>query len=131
MKGFSRYSRTQREKNMVTRATLEIGEVSLAQADGASPTTLADGSAPGESGVFVMSVRFQGGLHVSGTPRSHHVCFHMSAQARFDCRIGDRTLSYSRPAGSLAICLAGSDCVADADESVEMHRSLFHQHHAT
>jgi AraC family transcriptional regulator len=103
----------------MARATLEIGEVSVAQADGASPTTLADGSAAGESGVFVMSSRFQGGLHVSGTPRWHHICFQTSAHARFACRIGDRALSFSRPAGSLSISPAGSDCSADADESVE------------
>jgi AraC family transcriptional regulator len=119
MTGFSRSLRTQREKNMMARATLEIGELSLAQADGASPTTLADGSAPGESGVFVMSARFQGGLHLSGTPRSHHICFQTSAQARFDCRIGERALSHSRSAGSLAICPAGIGCAAHANESVE------------
>jgi AraC family transcriptional regulator len=43
----------------------------------------------------------------------------MSAQPRCECRIGDRALSHSPPAGSLAICPARVDCAADAEESVD------------
>ena len=103
----------------MARAILESGELSLAQAGGASPTTLAAGGAPGESGVFVMCARFQGGLHLSATPRSHHICFQTSERVRFAGRICDRTLSHSRSPGSLAICPAGSDYAAEADESME------------
>jgi AraC family transcriptional regulator len=99
--------------------TIEIGELSLVQGDGGSPTTLADGSAPGESGVFVLSAQFQGAMHLSGTPRRHHIYFHTSGQPRFECRIGDRALSHAPSAGSLAICHAGSDCAADVEESVD------------
>ena len=36
----------------------------MAQQDGGAPTTLAAGSAPGESGVSVLTVRFDGGMHL-------------------------------------------------------------------
>jgi AraC family transcriptional regulator len=90
-----------------------IADLCLAQEDGCVPITLAAGSAPGESGVSLHFVRFQGGLHLSGTLRHHLICFQL-AQARFDCRMGGRTLRYDPPPGSLAICPAGIDCAADA-----------------
>ena len=43
------------------------GELYLAQEDGGLPTTLAAGSARGESGVSVHSMRFRGGAHFSAT----------------------------------------------------------------
>ena len=43
----------------------EISELHMVQADGAAPTPLAAGSAPGESGVFVFKQRFERGGHVS------------------------------------------------------------------
>ena len=103
----------------MAETTIEIGELSLAQADGGSPTTLIDGSAPGESGVSVFGTRFQGGMHLSGTPRRHHIWFQLSPQQRFDCRIDDCTLAHAPPPGSLAICPAGSSCAADAEDSVD------------
>jgi AraC family transcriptional regulator len=106
------------KENTMAR-TIEIGELSLAQADGGPPTTLTGGSAAGESGVFVLSARFQGGMHLCGTPRRHHICFQLAAQPRFECSIGGRALSHSPPAGSMAICPAGIDCAADAEESVD------------
>jgi AraC family transcriptional regulator len=99
---------------MVTR---EI-ELALAQEDGNPPTTIAAGSAPGESGVSIRSVRFRDGLHLSGTVQQHFICFQL-AQACFRCRIGGRTLRHEPPAGSLAICPAGIDCSADAKGSVD------------
>lgn len=87
---------------MITRS----GELHFAQADGNLPTTLAAGSAPGESGVSVLGVRFQGAMHFSATLRQHVVCFGM--QARFACRVGSRVLRHEPPLGSLAIGPAGS-----------------------
>jgi AraC family transcriptional regulator len=99
---------------------MDIGELSLAQEDGDLPTTLAAGNAPGESGVSVLNVRFQGGFHLTATLRRHLICFQtMSQQLRFECRMADRTLSHRPPAGSLAICPAGIDCAGDADGSVD------------
>ena len=95
-----------------------VDELSLAQEDGNLPTTLVAGSAPGESGLSVRCVRFQGGLHLSGTLRQHLICFQL-AQACFDCRMGGRSLRHEPPAGSLAICPAGIDCAADADRGLD------------
>src|SRR5260221_14776948 len=63
------------------------GDLYLAQEDGGLPTTLAGGSAPGESGVSVLSMRFQGGAHLSATMRQHIVCFQMAHQLPFECRM--------------------------------------------
>src|SRR5262249_32353174 len=102
------------EKQIVAGLT----DLALVQEDGNSPTTLVAGSAPGESGVSLRFVRFQDGLHLSGTVRQHVICFQL-AQACFDCRIGSRTLRHEPPAGSVAICPAGVDCAADAKGSID------------
>src|SRR6516225_1654340 len=94
-----------------------IGAFYLAQKDGGSPTTLVAGSAAGESGVSVLRLQFRGGLHFSATPQQHLIWF--ASPVRIDCRIAGRTLRHEAPAGSLAICPAGIDCGADAEESVD------------
>ena len=94
-------------------------ELALAQEDGSTPTTLVAGSAPGESGVSIRFIRFRDGLHLSGAVQQHLICFQL-AQARFDCRIGERTLRHQPPVGSLAICPAGVDCSADAKGSIDV-----------
>jgi AraC family transcriptional regulator len=91
----------------------------LAQRDGGFPTTLVAGSAPGESGVSVISARFEGGLHVSGTSRRHHICFQMSP-LRIERRMAGRALRHAAPEGGLAICPAGVDFAAAAEESVAL-----------
>src|SRR6516225_5767521 len=91
----------------------------LAQEDGSAPTALAAGNAPGESGVSVLSVQFRGGTHLSGTPQHHLIWFQMSPGARFACRIADQSLRHNLPSGTLAICPAGIDCVADTGEGVD------------
>jgi AraC family transcriptional regulator len=97
----------------------EASELWFAQEDGGPPATLGGGSAPGESGVFVLDAQFQGGMHISAKPRRHHVFFQVSGQAHFECRIADRALSHEPQAGSLAICPTGADYCADASGSVE------------
>ena len=87
----------------------EIAELCLAQEDGGLPTIFAAGGAPGESGVIVVTARFRGGMHINATPRRHHICFQISEQSRFACRIGDQALSHEPRSGSLAICPAGID----------------------
>jgi AraC family transcriptional regulator len=101
--------------------TTGIGDLALAQQDGGLPTTLAAGSAPGESGLAVINVRFQGSFHLTATLRRHLVCFQwpLVRQTPFECRMADRRLSHQPPAGSLAICPAGIDCAADAEGSVD------------
>ncbi|HEY0799308.1 MAG TPA: AraC family transcriptional regulator [Steroidobacteraceae bacterium] len=95
----------------------EIPELRLMQANGGLPTAVAAGSAPGESGVHVFRMRFQGGSHVSAT--LHHMCFHVIPSAHIDCRIADRVLSHQPPRGPLAICPAGADFVANGEGSTE------------
>jgi hypothetical protein len=63
-----------------------VGEHYFAQADGGLPTTLVAGSATGESGVYVQSLRFRGGAHFSATPQKHLIWLSLS-RVRFDCRI--------------------------------------------
>jgi AraC family transcriptional regulator len=96
----------------------EASEICFAQGDDGLPTTLGAGCAPGESGVF-LNARFQGGMHFSAKPRSHHIFFQVSEQAHFECRIADRMLSHDPQAGSLAICPTRADYCADASGSVE------------
>ena len=99
-----------------------IGELYLVQEDGGPPTTLSAGSAPGESGVSIFSLRFRGGVHFSATTRQHLIWFVSPMRlspVRLDCLIAGRTLRHQAPAGSLAICPAGTYCAADAEESVD------------
>ena len=91
----------------------------LMQKDGAAPATLVGGGAPGESGVSVLKLRFQGSAHFSATPRQHLVWFHMSSPVQFDCRIGGRTLRHEPMTGAMTICPAGIDSAADAQKSVD------------
>lgn len=95
------------------------GEMHLAQEDGGTPATLAAGSAPGESGVSVLRVRFRGGAHYRATPRQHLIWFQLSPRARLDCRIDGRALRHDVSAGSLAICPAGIDSAADAEADLD------------
>ena len=70
---------------------MDIGARLMAQQDGGTPTTLAAGNAPGESGVSVLSVRFDGGMHLRATPRCHCICFQMSS-GRVEKRMGGRVV---------------------------------------
>src|SRR4030088_1715525 len=96
---------------------IDIGELHLAQADGGLPTIATHGSAPGESAVSIVNVRFRDGAHFSATPRHHLIWFQTSPPVRFDCRIAGRTLQHEARADQLTICPAGIDCAADADAS--------------
>jgi AraC family transcriptional regulator len=98
-------------------AMIGARELSMVQGDGCLPTTLAAGSAAGESGISVLSLRFEGGAHFRATTQQHFVWF--VSPVRIDCRMGRRTLRHDAPAGSLAICPAGIECAADAEDSVD------------
>jgi AraC family transcriptional regulator len=97
----------------------QSGDVYLAQENGNLPTVLAGGSAPGESGVSVLSMRFEEGAHFSATPRQHLICFQMS-QLPVECRMAGRSMWHEPPAGSLAVCPAGMDCAADTGHSADI-----------
>ena len=98
---------------------MDVGALRMAQQDGGAPTTLAAGSAPGESGVSILNFRFDGGMHLLATPRCHCICFEMS-QVRVEKRMAGRIAHNERPVGSLTINPAGYDFAADADEDVEI-----------
>ena len=86
---------------------MDNGALRMAQQDGGAPTTLAAGSAPGESGVSVFNFRFDGGMHLLAAPRSHCICFQMS-QVRVKKRMVGRVAHYERRAGLLSITPSGS-----------------------
>src|SRR5215813_13911693 len=94
----------------------DIGEVFSAQKDGSPPTVLADGRAPGESGVSVMSLRYKGGAHFSACLRQHLIAF--VSKTRIKCRLAGRALYHKAHEGSLAICPAGLDTSADTDQDL-------------
>jgi AraC family transcriptional regulator len=94
-------------------------QISLAQKDGGLPTTLVAGSAPGEIGVSIATLRFKGCAHFSAIPRQHLVWFNLSPPARFDCRIADEQLRHQPPTGSFAICPAGVDTVANTEQALD------------
>src|SRR5262245_35167055 len=93
-------------------------ELSLAQEDGGLPAAVG-GSAPGETGVSIASLRFEGSAHVSGVPRQHLVWFNLSPPDRFDCRIAGRQLRHEPPIGSLAICPAGLESIANTSHTFD------------
>jgi AraC family transcriptional regulator len=93
-----------------------VGEISLLQEDGALPTIVTEGSAPGESGVSILNMQFEGGVHFSASPLQHLIWFQLS-DLRIECRKTARRARQHAPAGSLAICPAGIACAADAEES--------------
>jgi len=94
----------------------DIGDVFSAQKDGSPPTILASGQAPGESGVSVASLHFRGGAHFHGYLRQHVVSF--TSRARISCRIARHALCHEAHEGSLAICPAGVDACADAEQDL-------------
>ena len=64
----------------------------LAEENGGLPLTLAAGSAPGESGVSVLMVKFRDGIHFTATPRQHLIWFQLS-DVRIECRRAGRKLT--------------------------------------
>jgi AraC family transcriptional regulator len=94
----------------------DIGDVFSAQNDGSPPTIVARGRAPGESGVSVVSLRFQGSAHFSAYLRQHLVAF--VSKTRIKCRLAGRALYHKAHEGSLAICPAGLDTSADTDQDL-------------
>jgi AraC family transcriptional regulator len=96
-----------------------LGELHLAQQDGGLPTTLAAGSAPGESGVSVFRARFQGGVHFTSSARQHQICFQLSPTLSIERRLAGRALRHVSPAGMLSICPAGMDCAADGEDTFD------------
>jgi AraC family transcriptional regulator len=96
----------------------EVGEIFSTQKDGAPPTILASGRAPGESGVTVVSLRYKGSAHFSAYLRQHLVAF--VSKTRIKCRLAGRALYHKAHEGSLAILPAGLDTSADTDHDLNV-----------
>jgi AraC family transcriptional regulator len=96
----------------------DIGEVFSAQKDGAPPTIVASGRAPGESGVSVVSLHYKGSAHFSAVLRQHLVAF--VSKTRIKCRLAGRALYHKAHEGSLAISPAGLDTSADTDQDLNV-----------
>jgi AraC family transcriptional regulator len=75
------------------------------------------GCAPGESGVSVFRMQFRNGVYFSATPQQHLIWFQLTG-VHIECRRAGRIIEQDAPAGSLAICPAGADCGAEADDSL-------------
>ena len=96
-----------------------VAELDLTQDGGEPPTVLAAGGGPGEHGLAVFKVRFRGAVHIGApSPRRHLVWFQLS-DLFIECRRATRVFREAVPRGSLAICLAGVDCSADAGQSTD------------
>ena len=96
----------------------DIGEVFSAQKDGAPPTILVSGRAPGESGISVVSLRFKGSAQFRAYLRHHLVAF--VSKTRIKCRAAGRALHHNAHEGSLAICPAGLDTSAEAGQDLNV-----------
>jgi AraC family transcriptional regulator len=95
---------------------MEIDELAFRQADGGLPTRWAAGSAPGESGVAILGLRFRGAAHFHANIGYHLVGF--TSAVRIECRRGRQAVRHNATAGSFAVIPAGMDWSADTDESV-------------
>jgi AraC family transcriptional regulator len=98
----------------------KLDGIDLMQADGTAPAVFASGQAPGENGVAILGMRFSGGARFRATAQQHLVFFQAGAcatefQPHMECRMDRRRLRHAPPLGSLAICPAGTEGVAEAD----------------
>ena len=79
----------------------------MAQQDGGRRPLWRPAARRGESGVSVLSVRFDGGMHLLGTPRRHCIRFQMF-QGHDKRRMAGRVVRLERPVESLTINPLGS-----------------------
>jgi AraC family transcriptional regulator len=90
-----------------------------AQGDGLPPPSIAEGSAPGESGISILNARFRDAARVKAVDERHLVVLHLSEPAWVECRMeGGRILHQAR-FGTMGICPSGVECVAECSEEIE------------
>ena len=90
-----------------------IGDISSVQADGAAPSVLVAGGAPGESGVSIVELSYRGGAHFTADLRKHVIAF--VSRGPIDCRVAGKGLSHDARDGSLGVFPAGVDAACDRD----------------
>src|SRR5580658_6965125 len=91
----------------------DLGDVSSIQRDGRPPTVVTAGAAPGESGVAVMQLRYQGGAYFHADLRQHVVTFASAGPSTR--RVAGKTLQYGAVEAGLCIFPAGIDMTVDCD----------------
>jgi len=94
----------------------DIGDVSSIQRDGRPPTVVTAGAAPGESGVAVMQLRYQGGAYFHADLRQHVVTFASAGPSTL--RVAGKTLQHETVEAGLCIFHAGIDMTVDCDSDV-------------
>jgi AraC family transcriptional regulator len=94
----------------------DIGDVSSIQRDGRPPTVVTAGAAPGESGVAVMHLRYQGGAYFHADLRQHFVAFASAGPSTL--RVAGKTLQHDAVEAGLCIFPAGIDMTVDCDSDV-------------
>jgi AraC family transcriptional regulator len=88
--------------------------------DSNRPTLLDASSAPGESGVSVLRLRFAGSSQYAATLQRHFVRFQMHPWVRLDGPPASQGLGNDAEVGSFAIHPAGMMCTADVDETADV-----------
>ena len=94
----------------------DIGDVSSIQRDGRPPTVVTAGAAPGESGVAVMHLRYQGGAYLHADLRQHFVTFATAGPSTL--RVAGKTLQHEAVEAGLCIFPAGIDVTVDCESDV-------------
>jgi AraC family transcriptional regulator len=94
---------------------IDVGDVSSAQGDGTPPAVLVAGSAPGDSGVSIMTLNYQGSTHFTAALRKHVITF--MSPGPITCRLAGKTLSHNARDFSLGIFPAGLDTGCDRDRA--------------
>jgi len=89
------------------------------QGDGLPPAPIAQGSAPGESGLSILNARFRDVAYVKATGERHLVFLHLSEPAWVECRMGSNRILHQARFGTMGICPSGVECVAECWDEIE------------
>jgi AraC family transcriptional regulator len=97
-----------------------LAGVDFAQADGAAPEIELNAVPEGEHRVGLLRLRFHGGAFVKGAGHCHWAFIHLGDPVAMSCRIGRQRVDHVTLAGTLALCPAGLESVAESgDRRVE------------
>jgi AraC family transcriptional regulator len=95
----------------------DFAEIRLSQKDGRPPQTVAAARPPGESGVSIARVRFDGVARISSASRRHLIFLQTSTRVPIECRMDGRVSRHQADTGSLAICPAEVEGSAETAET--------------
>lgn len=89
------------------------------EGNGLPPTPIAQGSAPGESGLSILNARFRDAAHVKATDERHLVFLHLSEPAWVECKMGSNRVLHQARVGTMGVCPSGAECVAKCQNEIE------------